>query len=167
MNNRRMEDQERSWPEFCCAILRDTRGRYLLEQRPTNKPHAGGLLVCFGGKREPNESPEACIGRELLEELGWEPGYLELAVRLVASSTGREVAWFYRGSAPVAPKPQEPGVAAAWLDAAELARKGTMLSDWHLAALLAEFNGQSVVRLSAPSPECPGTGNPTGGTHPV
>lgn len=162
-----MDEPEHLWPEFCCAILRDARGRYLLEQRPTDKRHASGLLVCFGGKREPNESPEACIRRELREELGWEPGPLERVVRLIAFLDGTEVAWFYRGSAPEFPKPQEPGVVATWLEATDLVRKGSTLSDWHAVALLAELNGENVVTVNGASPLRSGTGNPTGRTRPV
>src|SRR2546422_5610143 len=50
-------------------ILHD--GRYLLTMRKTNV-HLSGLWEFPGGKREPGESLEECLRRELREELGIE-----------------------------------------------------------------------------------------------
>lgn len=51
-----------------CALI-DARHRVLLTRRPPGKPMAG-LWEFPGGKLEPGEPPEACIIRELREELG-------------------------------------------------------------------------------------------------
>lgn len=51
------------------AILRDAQDRVLISQRPAGKTQAGRWEFP-GGKVEPNESPEAALRRELLEELG-------------------------------------------------------------------------------------------------
>ena len=51
-----------------CALV-DTDGRVLLAQRPEGKQLAG-LWEFPGGKVEPGETPEACLIRELDEELG-------------------------------------------------------------------------------------------------
>jgi len=51
-----------------CALV-DTDGRVLLCQRPEGKQLAG-LWEFPGGKVEPGETPEACLIRELNEELG-------------------------------------------------------------------------------------------------
>ncbi|MEO1039795.1 MAG: (deoxy)nucleoside triphosphate pyrophosphohydrolase [Pseudomonadota bacterium] len=54
-----------------CALV-DADGRVLIAQRPEDKAH-GGLWEFPGGKVEPGETAEACVVRELREELGVEP----------------------------------------------------------------------------------------------
>jgi 8-oxo-dGTP diphosphatase len=51
------------------AALVDADGRVLICQRPQGKALAG-LWEFPGGKLEPGETPEACLVRELEEELG-------------------------------------------------------------------------------------------------
>jgi len=51
-----------------CALI-DVDGRVLIGQRPAGKALAG-LWEFPGGKIEPGETPEACLIRELDEELG-------------------------------------------------------------------------------------------------
>lgn len=53
-----------------CALI-DPDGRVLLAQRPEGKTLAG-LWEFPGGKVETGETPEACLIRELREELGIE-----------------------------------------------------------------------------------------------
>ena len=56
-------------------IFRD--GRLLISQRKENT-HLGGFWEFPGGKREPNETFEECLARELREELGIEVAVGEL-----------------------------------------------------------------------------------------
>jgi 8-oxo-dGTP diphosphatase len=51
-----------------CALV-DPDGRVLVTKRPEGKPLAG-LWEFPGGKLGPGETPEACLIRELEEELG-------------------------------------------------------------------------------------------------
>jgi 8-oxo-dGTP diphosphatase len=55
--------------EVTAALVQDERGRYLITQRRQGS-HLAGLWEFPGGKREGDESPEACLRRELAEELG-------------------------------------------------------------------------------------------------
>jgi 8-oxo-dGTP diphosphatase len=54
--------------EVAAALIRDRAGRYLITQRRSGS-HLEGLWEFPGGKREPPESVEACLRRELIEEL--------------------------------------------------------------------------------------------------
>ena len=60
-----------------CALV-DVDGRVLICQRPEGKQLAG-LWEFPGGKVEPGETPEACLIRELREELGIEVTHACLA----------------------------------------------------------------------------------------
>lgn len=53
------------------AALIFRAGRLLITQRPA-AAHLGGLWEFPGGKREPGETFEACLAREIREELGVE-----------------------------------------------------------------------------------------------
>jgi mutator protein MutT len=69
-------------PLDVAAALVFRAGKLLITQRPVDA-HLGGLWEFPGGKREPEESFEVCLARELREELG-----IEVAVgNLVESIT--------------------------------------------------------------------------------
>src|SRR5690348_10010676 len=58
-------------PLDVAAALVFRNGKLLITQRPA-EAHLGGLWEFPGGKREPGESFETCLSRELREELGME-----------------------------------------------------------------------------------------------
>lgn len=68
-----------------CALV-DADGRVLVAQRPAGKPMAG-LWEFPGGKLIPGEAPEACLIRELHEELGVDTETSCLAPLTFASHT--------------------------------------------------------------------------------
>src|SRR3954463_5194416 len=55
--------------DVVAGVIQDARGRILLARRTAGRDLAG-LWEFPGGKREPGESPEAALMRELQEELG-------------------------------------------------------------------------------------------------
>ena len=59
---------EPSTIEVAAALIQDEAGRYLIARR-RHGSHLAGLWEFPGGKREPGESLEACLQRELREEL--------------------------------------------------------------------------------------------------
>lgn len=61
----------RARPHFqvTAALIRDAKGRFLITRRPT-EGLLGGLWEFPGGKQEEGEELEACIAREIREELG-------------------------------------------------------------------------------------------------
>jgi len=78
------------------AALLFRAGKLLITQRYAHS-HLGGLWEFPGGKREPNESFESCLSRELYEELGIEVRVGELIQSLTHSYPDKNVYLrFYR-----------------------------------------------------------------------
>ncbi|KAA9002433.1 (deoxy)nucleoside triphosphate pyrophosphohydrolase [Paenibacillus spiritus] len=80
--------------EVAAAIIEDRQGRILIARKRRGKAQKG-LWEFPGGKLEPGETPEACLKRELLEEMGLrirpyarfgvsEHRYEEIHIRLTA-----------------------------------------------------------------------------------
>jgi 8-oxo-dGTP pyrophosphatase MutT (NUDIX family) len=127
-------------PEYACAVIADPESRLLLQLRPATARHAAGQLTCFGGRREEGETAEACLRRELAEELGWQPAALKPGCELWKGR--RFIARFYRVQldVPVEKLAVEAGsraILASWADL-----PGLPVSPWHRAALAAIAAGQ-------------------------
>jgi 8-oxo-dGTP pyrophosphatase MutT (NUDIX family) len=137
-------------PEYACGLIADPRGWWLLQLRPSDQRIAPGLLTCFGGRREPGESAEACLRRELAEELGWCPASLTPTVELWKAE--RFIARFYRGplDVPLARLRLEPGQAA--ILASPLTLPGLPVSPWHAAVFAAMQRGDRRAEIPTRSP---------------
>jgi 8-oxo-dGTP diphosphatase len=95
-------------------------GRLLITQRCTGD-HLGGLWEFPGGKREPGESYEHCLRRELKEELGLEVETVELIESLTHRYPEKTVhLQFYRCRCDSGEAQLLGCQAAAWVTAAEL-----------------------------------------------
>jgi 8-oxo-dGTP diphosphatase len=123
-----------------CALV-DRDGRVLVAQRPAGKPMAG-LWEFPGGKVLPGETPEACVLRELQEELGLDTAANCLAPLTFASHTYPEfhllmplfVCRVWRGL----PQPRE-GQALKWLRPGEMADLHMPPADQPLVAFLRDY----------------------------
>jgi 8-oxo-dGTP diphosphatase len=126
--------------EVAAAII-SRRARFLVTRRDPAK-HLGGLWEFPGGKREPGESIEACLARELAEELG-------LRVRVGARVA--VVPWTYPdrcvllhflrcriAGGPITPRERQP---YRWVTPAELAVLPMPPADAALLASLTERSG--------------------------
>lgn len=141
-----MPSESTAEPEYACAIITGADGRRLLQLRPAGARHAPGQLTCFGGARDPSETAESCLRRELFEELGWVAGQLHPACDLRQGP--RFIARFFHGTMPAdTPLRTEPGHVALWVTTACL--PGLPVSPWHRAVLTAVAHGRTLVDLDA------------------
>ena len=99
-------------------VFRD--GKLLITQRHADA-HLGGLWEFPGGKREPNETFEACLTRELREELGIEVAVGELVESLTHAYPEKTVHLKFYRCRLEKHEPQTLGCSAfKWVTAAEL-----------------------------------------------
>jgi 8-oxo-dGTP diphosphatase len=115
-------------------VFRD--GKLLIAQRHA-EAHLGGLWEFPGGKREPGESFEACLARELREELGIEAQVGELVESLIHEYPGKTVRLQFYRCRWKAHEPRTLGCAAfAWVSAEELSAHDFPAADEKLLARL-------------------------------
>ena len=95
-------------------------GKLLITQRHADAD-LGGLWEFPGGKREPNETFEACLSRELREELGIEVAVGDLVESLTHAYPEKTVQLKFYGCRWEKHEPQALGCSAfKWVTAAEL-----------------------------------------------
>lgn len=100
-------------------VFRD--GRLLITQRPANG-HLGGLWEFPGGKREPGETFEQALHRELMEELGIEVEIRDLIETITHRYPEKMVQLCFFRCAWIRHEPQPIGCPAlAWVTRDELA----------------------------------------------
>lgn len=101
-------------------IFRD--GKLLITQRHPDA-HLGGLWEFPGGKREPGETFEACLRRELREELGCDVEVLELVESLTHAYPEKTVHLRFHRCRWLAREPRPLECAAVrWVTREELSR---------------------------------------------
>ena len=102
----------------CAVIIRD--GKLLIAQRKSDDTY-GGFWEFPGGKREPGETLEACLVREVREELGIEIRPREFMCRHDSVYNERTIALFFYLCDWVAGDPQPLDCQdVKWISAAEL-----------------------------------------------
>lgn len=107
-------------------------GKLLITERHPDA-HLGGLWEFPGGKREPNESFEECLVRELREELGIEVSVGELVESITHAYPEKTVHLKFFRCSWKEHEPQPLGcVALQWVSAAELANYAFPTADARL-----------------------------------
>ncbi|HXG48522.1 MAG TPA: 8-oxo-dGTP diphosphatase MutT [Methylomirabilota bacterium] len=113
-------------------------GRLLITQRPAGG-HLAGLWEFPGGKREPGESFEECLRRELLEEVGIEVDMLETVESISHDYPEKRVRLEFLRCRWRAGEPRPLGCAAvAWVGPADLTRYEFPAADARLLRRLTE-----------------------------
>lgn len=110
------------------VLIRDSRGRLLLQKRHAGKYHSGGLWTnCCCSHPRPGEAPLAAAHRRLKEEMGFDCRLEPLGLTSYRAGVGdglteHEVVHLFAGSydGPIRPNPQEAD-GFAWTDTEELA----------------------------------------------
>ncbi len=123
-------------PIEVAAGLLFRNGQLLITQRRP-QDHLGGLWEFPGGKREPNETFEECLVRELREELGVETHVCELLEDITHHYPGKSVRLrFYRCEL-IRGEPQPIGChALAWVTCEQLSNYAFPAADERLLAML-------------------------------
>ncbi len=67
--------------QFAVVVFVLPSGEIVLQRRTDDAPYAPGLLGCFGGAIEGDESPDDAVRREIGEETSLDPGTLQLTKR--------------------------------------------------------------------------------------
>jgi len=120
-------------------IFRD--GRLLITQRPAGG-HLAGLWEFPGGKREPDESFEECLLRELKEELGIEVAVGNLIQSITHNYPGKTVHLRFFRCAWIAHEPRAIGCPAfQWISREQLDEHEFPAADAQLLEALKRDDG--------------------------
>jgi len=120
-------------------VFRD--GKLLITQRPADA-HLGGLWEFPGGKREPDETFEECLVRELREELGIEVAVGELVESLTHDYPEKTVHLRFYRCRWKQREPQPLGCPAfKWVHATELKDYAFPAADARLLETLRQHRG--------------------------
>ena len=118
------------------AALIFRAGKLLITQRPA-KAHLGGLWEFPGGKREPGETFEQCLVREIREELGVEISVGEMFEEIRHDYPEKSVHLKFFICQLLAGEPQPLACAAVkWIEKPELATHEFPAADAQLLARL-------------------------------
>jgi len=118
------------------AALIFRAGKLLITQRPA-KAHLGGLWEFPGGKREPGETFEQCLVREIREELGVEISVGEMFEEIRHDYPEKSVHLKFFICQLLAGEPQPLACAAVkWIEKPELAAHEFPAADAQLLARL-------------------------------
>src|SRR6266568_2362039 len=121
--------------EVAAALIFHT-GKLLITRRHATA-HLGGLWEFPGGKREPDETFEACLARELREELGIEVTVGELVESLTHAYPERTVHLRFFRCAWLRHEPESLGcVDLAWISAEHLGQYAFPEADARLLQML-------------------------------
>jgi 8-oxo-dGTP diphosphatase len=116
------------------AIIEDARGFLVTQRQPG--VHLAGMWEFPGGKIDADETHDAALRRELLEELGVETDVGERVYRTEHAYPDRTIElYFYRCRLKGAPRPLL-GQEMRWVPRAELLSLGFPPADTELIALL-------------------------------
>ena len=129
------------------AALIFHNGRLLITQRPSDS-HLGGLWEFPGGKREPDETFEQCLIREIHEELGMDITVGELFEEITHAYKERTVHLKFFMCRWTGGDPQPLGCAAfKWVTKSELTQYDFPAAD---TQLLAKLGGSKIQNLFLP-----------------
>jgi mutator protein MutT len=117
------------------AAVVERDGRFLLTRR-LEGTHLSGTWEFPGGKCEPGESHEACLARELREELALEADIGEEVFAVEHAYPGRTVRLHFRRCAIAGDPEPQLGQQMAWVSRADLATLNFPEADRDLIALL-------------------------------
>lgn len=135
--------------DVSAALIQDDAGRYLITQRRRGS-HLEGLWEFPGGKRDSHETPEACLRRELTEELGATFAVGELVETIAWEYPDRTVVLRFfacrRESGTIEPREEQ---AMAWVRPDEMDRYEFPPAD---LALIERLRGGGSAPLSTRSP---------------